>query len=38
VTAAIAELQREGFLAREGRSYRLTVPPELLDAMLARTA
>jgi len=38
VTAAIAELQREGFLVRDGRSYRLTVAPELLDAMLARTA
>ena len=38
VTAAIAELRREGFLVRDGRSYRLTVPPELLELRLASTA
>jgi CRP-like cAMP-binding protein len=32
VTAAIAELSREGFVVRDGRRYRLTVPPELLEA------
>jgi CRP-like cAMP-binding protein len=31
VTVAIAELRREGFVVRDGRRYRLTVPPELLD-------
>jgi CRP-like cAMP-binding protein len=38
VTAAISELTREGFLVREGRRYRLTVPPELLDLRLAAGA
>ena len=31
VTWAIGELTREGFLIREGRRYRLTVAPEVLD-------
>jgi CRP-like cAMP-binding protein len=31
VTVAIAELSREGFVVRDGRHYRLTVPPEALD-------
>jgi CRP-like cAMP-binding protein len=35
VTVAIAALRREGFLVREGRHYRLTVPPEQLDARTA---
>jgi hypothetical protein len=30
VSVAIAELSREGFVVRDGRRYRLTVPPELL--------
>jgi CRP-like cAMP-binding protein len=30
VTWALAELSREGFVHREGRSYRLAVPPEAL--------
>ena len=30
VTWALAELSKEGFVAREGRSYRLIVPPDLL--------
>jgi CRP-like cAMP-binding protein len=30
VTWALAELAREGFVQREGRSYRLTVPPDAL--------
>jgi CRP-like cAMP-binding protein len=30
VTWAIAELRREGFVVREGRRYRLTVPPDTL--------
>jgi CRP/FNR family transcriptional regulator len=38
VTAAIAELSREGFLVRDGRRYRLTVPPELLELPLASSA
>ncbi|MGZ4388260.1 MAG: helix-turn-helix domain-containing protein, partial [Gaiellaceae bacterium] len=32
VTWALAELQREGFVRREGRTYRLSVAPELLAA------
>ena len=32
VTVAIAELRREGFVVRDGRRYRLTVAPELVDA------
>jgi CRP-like cAMP-binding protein len=35
VTAAIAELTREGFLVRDGRDYRLTIPPELLELGVA---
>ena len=35
VTAAIAELRREGFLVRDGRNYRLTIPPELLELRVA---
>ncbi len=30
VTWALAELAREGFVQRHGRSYHLTVPPEAL--------
>lgn len=30
VTCALQALQREGFLVREGRLYRLTISPELL--------
>jgi CRP-like cAMP-binding protein len=30
VTWALAELSKEGFVRREGRSYRLIVPPDLL--------
>jgi hypothetical protein len=30
VTRGIEQLERSGFLAREGRSYRLHIPPEAL--------
>jgi len=32
VTSALKTLQREGFLVREGRTYRLSVSPEILDS------
>jgi len=32
VTCAVNTLQREGFLVREGRRYRLTISPEFLAA------
>jgi CRP-like cAMP-binding protein len=32
VTSALRTLEREGFLAREGRRYRLMISPEILDS------
>src|SRR5439155_26337439 len=32
VTSALRALEREGFLAREGRLYRLMISPEILDS------
>jgi CRP-like cAMP-binding protein len=32
VTSALRTLEREGFLAREGRLYRLMISPEILDS------
>lgn len=32
VTSALKTLEREGFLVREGRLYRLMISPEILDA------
>jgi CRP-like cAMP-binding protein len=32
VTSALGTLEREGFLVREGRLYRLMIPPELLES------
>jgi CRP/FNR family transcriptional regulator, cyclic AMP receptor protein len=32
VTAALGTLEREGFLVREGRLYRLMISPEILDS------
>jgi CRP-like cAMP-binding protein len=34
VTRAFEELQQERFITRQGRTYRLLVPPELLGAEL----
>jgi CRP/FNR family transcriptional regulator, cyclic AMP receptor protein len=31
VTSALRALERDGFLVREGRRYRLTISPEILD-------